>query len=217
MTKRLNGVGICTLAIVLVGCAGAHKAAQTEVAMRRAATAETAEPPRAAETAEPPSGTVAQNMVYVRATVVAVDQKKRLVTLRKADGGTDTIAVDEQVRNLPQVKKGDQVVVTYYEAVAYAVRRPGEATPGVTVAEGVARAKKGEKPAGVGVREVTVTATIEAIDKKKPSVTLKGPGGKVVTVVPRDPKNLERVAVGDLVDITYTEELAIAVEKAPKR
>jgi len=206
MKRMLSGVGVCALALGLVGCAGT-RAAKPEAAVRET-------PP--AQVAEPPSGTVEQSMVSVRATVEAVNLKKRLVTLRKPDGGLVTIEAGEEVRNLPQVKKGDHVVATYYEAIAYAVRRPGEAAPGVTVAETVERAKPGEKPAGAGVREVTITATIEAIDKKKPSVTLKGPGGKVVTVVPREPKNLERVAVGDLVDITYTEAVAISVEKAPK-
>jgi hypothetical protein len=206
MQRTLSGVWVCTLALGLVGCAGT-RAAKPEAPVREAA---------APQPAEPPSGTVEQSLVSVRATVEAVDLKKRLVTLRKPDGGLVTIEAGEQVRNLPQVKNGDHVVATYYEAIAYAVRRPGEAAPGVTVNESVARAKPGEKPAGAGVREVTITATIEEIDKKKPSVTLKGPGGKVVTVVPREPKNLERVAVGDLVDITYTEAVAISVEKAPK-
>jgi len=206
MSNVLRGLGLCGL-VLLVGCAASQQP-KPEVAVV----------PQAAPTAatELPSGTVEQSMVTARATVEAIDVKKRLVTLRKPDGSSVTLEVGAEVRNLPQVKKGDQVIVTYYEALAFAVRKPGEAAPGISVAETVERAKPGEKPAGAGAREVTVTATIEEINKKKPSVTLRGPGGKVVTVVPRHPENLERVKVGDLVDITYTEAVAISVEKAPK-
>ena len=49
------------------------------------------------------------------------------------------------------------------------------------------------------------------------TATLKGPDGKTVTIKAQDPKNLEAVKVGDEVVITYTEALAISVEKAPKK
>ncbi len=44
------------------------------------------------------------------------------------------------------------------------------------------------------------------------TVTLRGPDGGTTTIKARNPDNLNRVAVGDLVDITYTEALAISVE-----
>jgi hypothetical protein len=71
-------------------------------------------------------------------------------------------------------------------------------------------------PAAVGARAVSVTAKITAIDNKNHTVTLKGPQGKLTTVKVKDPSKLDLVNVGDLVSVTYTEALAIAVEKAPK-
>jgi len=62
-----------------------------------------------------------------------------------------------------------------------------------------------------------VTAKIKAIDKKNNTVTLKGPKGNLKTVKVKDPSNLDKVKVGDLVQITYTEALAIGVEEAPKK
>jgi ribosomal protein S17 len=62
-------------------------------------------------------------------------------------------------------------------------------------------------------QQVTVTATIVAIDKKAHTVTIKGPDGNTETVKARDPKNLEALKVGDLVEITYTRALAIALDK----
>jgi hypothetical protein len=48
-------------------------------------------------------------------------------------------------------------------------------------------------------------------------VTFKGPEGNSHTVKAQDPKNLEKVKVGDKVEITYTEALGISVEKAKKK
>jgi hypothetical protein len=47
-------------------------------------------------------------------------------------------------------------------------------------------------------------------------VTFKGPKGNLVTVVAEDANNLEKVKVGDNVEITYTEALAVEVAKTKK-
>ena len=163
-----------------------------------------------------PSGMVDEGAVTATATVESIDQKTRMLTLRTSDGQLMTVYVDEKVTNLPQVHKGDHVKATYYESLAYEVKRPGEASSagGVTVTDAAGRAKPGEKPAAAGARVVTITATIESIDKAKMLVTLKGPDGNYFTVKAKDPKKVDAVKVGDLVDITYTRALAISVEEA---
>ena len=69
----------------------------------------------------------------------------------------------------------------------------------------------------MAARESTVTATVTAIDKKKGTVSLKGPNGKTVIAKAEEPKNLDKIKVGDELMITYTEALAISVEKAKKK
>ncbi|HXX64911.1 MAG TPA: hypothetical protein VEO56_14020, partial [Bacteroidota bacterium] len=103
------------------------------------------------------------------------------------------------------------------ESLAVEVKKPGEAKPGVKAQEAVTSAKPGETPKGMAVSQVTVTTTIAEIDKKKPSVTLKGADGKMTTIKVKNPKNLENVNVGDTVIITYTEALALSLEKASKK
>jgi hypothetical protein len=157
-----------------------------------------------------------EKVVTGMATVEAVDLDKRIVTLKRADGSVFDLTVGPEARNLPQVKVGDEVVVKYYESIAVQVTKPG-AKEGAEVKEAVARAKPGEKPAGAIAKQVTVTATVEKIDKKKMTATLKGSEGKVVDVKVRNPKNLENVNVGDQVVITYTEAVAVSVEKPKKK
>jgi len=150
----------------------------------------------------------------INATVEKLDLGKRMVTLRAPMGNVLTISVDERVKNLPQVKVGDQVVVKYYESLAVRMAEPGD--PVATSTSGLAGAKPGEMPAGAAARQVTVTATVQAINRKEPAIALMGPGGDVVTVRVLDPKNLEKVNVGDKLLITYTESLAISVERVGK-
>jgi len=161
-------------------------------------------------------GGMAEQTATVTATVQAIDHKTRMVTLLGPDGETVTVKAGPDVRNLDQVKKGDQVTMVLYEAVAYEVKKKGTAEPGVAEAADVARAPVGSKPAALGASAVTVTATITAIDKKTNTVKLKGPEGNVVSVKVKDPSRLDNVKVGDLVEITYTQAVAIAVDKAPK-
>jgi len=150
------------------------------------------------------------------ATVEAVDQATRVVTLKGSKGNVFDITAGEEVRNLAQVNVGDQVKVKYYQSLAIEVMAPGKAPGGRQEAVVMDRAKLGEKPGGMVGGQVTVTATVKAIDKKKQTVTLKGPEGKSRVVKVQDPKNLKNVKVGDDVVITLTEAVAISVEGAKK-
>jgi Cu/Ag efflux protein CusF len=162
-----------------------------------------------------PSG-MKERTIKRTATVQAIDLEKRVVTLKGEKGNVFDLKVGEEAKNLPQVKVGDLVTVQYYESLAFEVTKPGQAVAaGATT--GVASAKPGEKPAGVAAGQVTITATVEAIDAKNHYVTLKGPDGKTKEIKVKDPKNLVNVKVGDQVAITYTEALAIQVEPAKKK
>lgn len=207
MTKRTN---LIFAALCALGACAAKEPARAPVEVAQA-------PPPAAAPTPVVSGTVAENTVTATATVEAIDHKTRMVTLRGADGKSVTFRVDDAVKNLPQVRKGDQVIATFYESLAYEVMKPGDAARGVAVAEDVVTAKPGERPGAIGARAVTVTTKIEAMDKPNKTVTLKGPEGNLRTVKVRDPTKLDKVQVGDLVQITYTEAVAIAVEAVPKK
>jgi Cu/Ag efflux protein CusF len=158
-----------------------------------------------------------EQLITATATVEAIDLQKRVVTLKGPKGNVFDVTVGEEARNLPQVKVGDEVKVKYYESIALRLVKPGEGVAGIQETESLARARQGEKPGGVAGRQVSLTATITAINKKKQEATLKGPDGKTVTVKAENPKNLEKVKVGDQIEITYTEALAISVEKAKKK
>ena len=77
----------------------------------------------------------------------------------------------------------------------------------------VARVSKGEKPGAYAVEEVDVSATLQAINKAKRTVTLKGPDGdEVIVAVDESMKEFDNLRVGDTIHIRYTEAIAISVE-----
>jgi hypothetical protein len=155
-------------------------------------------------------------LVTATATVVAIDQKTRVVTLKGAEGNIFDLKADKEVRNLAQVKVGDLVTLKYYQSIMIELLKPGKGQEGMQSKTAMERAKAGEKPGGVVAGQVTVTAKITAINKKDQTVTLKGPEGKTVTVKAENPKNLALIKVGDDVKITYTEAIAISVTGAKK-
>ena len=60
---------------------------------------------------------------------------------------------------------------------------------------------------------ITITATIEAIDRNPDSVTLRGANGELRKINVRNPKHLENVKVGDLVEIIFAQAVAALVEE----
>jgi DNA helicase TIP49 (TBP-interacting protein) len=151
------------------------------------------------------------------ATIEAVDLDNRVVTLKGSMGKVFDVKVGPAVKNLDKLKKGDLVTVKYSEAVSAKVYKAGEAPKVMEESASLERAKAGEMPGGKIERQATVTATIESIDMKKPTVTLKTVEGKSLTVKIEDPKLLANVKVGDEVVISYKEAIAISVTKATKK
>jgi hypothetical protein len=168
------------------------------------------------EAAEQPKtiGTLATTAT-VTAEVQSIDLPTRTVVLKQEDGQSVTLKVDQRARNLPQVRVGDLVSVDYLERLAVRLHKPGAAAqPGAAVVQNVARTPLGEKPGGVVATQVTVVAPVVAIDKAKSLVTLRGVEGNLVEHKVRDARLLDGVEVGDNVELTYTEAVAIAVRPA---
>jgi Cu/Ag efflux protein CusF len=172
--------------------------------------------PAAAAPAATPKGETLVAAVEATAVVTAIDQKTREVTLKKEDGTEVTFVASEDVKNLAQVKPGDMLHVVYGEALAYEVKKGGTTVaPATTIAGGAA--ELGQKPEGALARQTTATVLITAIDAKAPSVTFQGPAGNTRTIKVLHPEKLVGVSVGDTVELTYTEAVAIKVEAAPAK
>ncbi|HYN38393.1 MAG TPA: hypothetical protein VES39_03985 [Rhodospirillales bacterium] len=159
-------------------------------------------------------GFVAEELVRGTATVKSVNAAKRSVTLANADGKTLVVKVSDNV-DLAKVKAGDTVDIAFFESVAIDVAKPGTAVPGVTRGIAVAPAQAGQVPSGAVLEQTTATAEVTAIDMAAHTVTLRGPDGELKTITVKNPELQQKMAglrVGDLVQFTYTEALAVQVE-----
>jgi hypothetical protein len=158
-------------------------------------------------------------LTTITATVESVDLEKREVTLKGPEGTKVTLGAGKSVKRLNEVKPGDTVQATYYQSVAAELREPTaeeKANP-LTVESGSGRAPQTEAPAGGVARRVKAVVTIESIDRSAQTITVKGPRGKTVTAHVEHPENLEKMQVGQNIVITYTEALALSLEKVSKK
>lgn len=161
----------------------------------------------------PGKGTITETRTIV-ATVEAVDAARRQVTLKGPKGKVVALTVGPDVRNLEQVKVGDQVVVRYVEALSLTLKKGGkELRSSSEITDGV-RAPAGARPAGAVAEQVKVTADVIGVNAKTHLVRLRGPEQEVDLYV-RDPKQLKLIKVGDQVEAVYTQALALSVEPAP--
>jgi len=151
----------------------------------------------------------------VTAKVTAIDPEKRQITLKGPEGKERTLTVDKAVRRFDEIKVGDDVKADYYVSLAGEVREPTaeeKETPlSDTTVEG--RSPDGSEPAAGELRVLKAITTVEALDPAAKTVTIKGPRGRSVDIAVKDPATFQKLKKGDSIVITFTEALAISLEK----
>lgn len=148
-----------------------------------------------------------------KATVVSIDLATRMVTLKGEDGKDFDVQAGSHVEHLDRVKPGDVVVATYTESLAFEVVAKDEKPAGAT--QSVNR--------NVGGAEVGRTETgsfkIAAYDADTHVLwvtTAKGETKKITVQDPKAQAKLKTLSPGTVVKVTYTESLAIKLEKVAK-
>jgi hypothetical protein len=153
----------------------------------------------------------------VTSTVQSVDQKTRMVTLKNEEGESVTFKADDRIKNLKQMKKGDLVTATLTETLTARVLSKEEAVPIASEGSSVASAPAGMKPAAYKVEDSYVVAEVVAIDKPNMIVTLRGPKGNTYPVKAKEKKNVDKLAVGDHIEIHAARALAVEVTTPQKK
>jgi len=152
-------------------------------------------------------------LVQKTGTIMDVDQASRLVTIKGSEGGMVTVQAGPEVKNLDQVKKGDQVAVSYYKSMAVDVITPGSA-PKHDVKTGAVRAEAGAKPAGAVGRQERRTVKIASVDPYKKAISFYGADGRWREVSMDRPDlehYLKEIKDGDTVEVVFTEALAVSI------
>lgn len=144
-------------------------------------------------------------------TIEAIDAKARIVSLKDKDGIVEDIYCPPEVKRFDALKVGDKVTFRYYESVVYQIHKPGMAPESPSSGPAITRSP-GTKPGATVSEQMTATVTVNAIDMKVPSVTITAADGRKMSFRVENPKAMAGVKVGDKVQITYTQALAISVQ-----
>ena len=149
------------------------------------------------------------------AVVESVNLETREVVLNRADGEIISFIASDNVRNLDQVEPGDVVTANYEESLSIEVIANEGFEPGEVELAAVARAEEGQKPGMAAIDTVVETATVEDINIEANTFKLRTADGAVNEYTARNPENLKRAKVGDLVVFTVVNTLAISVTEQP--
>lgn len=165
---------------------------------------------------KPAANTLSKTMneVTAKGTIEAIAPDHRAVTVKFDSGYSEVVSVSPQVKRFSELKVGDKVTMKYYESVVLHLRKAGDTSPAPPEYsdKSAATAGGGKHPGGTAARQQKATVTVVSVDKAAPSITVKTAEGYTLTRRVHDVKNLDKVAPGDKIDITYTEAMLVNVE-----
>jgi hypothetical protein len=147
--------------------------------------------------------------------VGSVDQANGELRLRGAGGAPLTVKAGPEVRNLQQIRAGDQVVIRYVEVLAARLLPAGEsASLEPSSQAGVSRSTPGTPPTAVIGEQIRASVQVELVARAANVLTFTGPTGTVrtATVYDSDARRfLHTLKPGDQIGLVYTECPAMAV------
>jgi hypothetical protein len=162
-----------------------------------------------AQVKEVPGDTITKSV-----TIEAIDHATRELTVKLDDGTFEQFVVSKDVKRFEQLKVGDKITAKYYTNLVLRVKLPGEKDVDTSTA---GETKNPVRVGGTVAKQRTITATITQLDPKIPSITFTGPNGWKYSSKVQDKKAIEKVKVGDKVDITWTEAVLLDVAAPEKK
>jgi len=163
----------------------------------------------------PGAGAISE-AVQLQGKVKSIDKKARQVVVVGANGYEVVFTLGEEARNFSQIKVGDLVTLTYTQALALELHKTAPGGVKRVDSENAARTKAGEKPGVAVEKTVNVMASVVAVNPKAQTITLRGPK-RTVELYINDPAQLQNVKVGDFVEATYVEAVALTVTADKKK
>jgi len=159
--------------------------------------------PSAAQTRTLPTQTVT-----ISGTIETIDDSKRTVNIKKADGKFETVHVPVAVKQFDQFKVGDKVSATYNNTVSAKLKPPGEAP--VDTMGAASTMGQNVEAGGTAAMLRTMTVTVTDVDKAASSISVAGPNDWRYSRRVMDPTLLDKIKVGDKIDITWDTNVTLA-------
>ena len=160
------------------------------------------------------AGTVEETATLL---VTSVDPATRIIGLKRANGEPLEIVAGPEVKNLDQIKVGDNVTSRHTLALVMELVKGGNGIRERVESSDSGSAKPGEKPEAYSAKKIAFVADVKKVDKKKQVVTLLGATNNTVLLKIRDPEQLKLIKKGDQIEGVYAEAVSISVETAPAK
>jgi hypothetical protein len=163
--------------------------------------------------AQQPGAAYTSNVIRTRATVTAIDQATRHVTIQ-GEHGPVTIQVGPDVKNFNNLKVGDRVNISYYQGIAAQIVKGGKKVSDPAVSTFSTGTPAGMRPSGQVGASATVTAKIQDVNLPTNTVAFTDSDGMTHIVQVKTPemqsfiRDLKR---GDIVQVTFTDSVAVEV------
>lgn len=161
-----------------------------------------------------------RQQVTTETTILNVDPIKNTITITGPDQKAETVEVGANAHKLDGLKPGDRLDTHYLRAVALQVMPANSAELGVEYSGGTTATDDADGSFIQTHYAENVTAKLSAIDMAGGTVTLTGDDGysRIVDVANLHKRDdVSKLKVGDLVSVTYVEELAISLDPKQAR
>jgi Cu/Ag efflux protein CusF len=163
-----------------------------------------------AASAPAPQAVGAAALLRIQAQVVAIEPDSNSVTLRGPRGNLAVLDVNPVVADVKKLQVGDIVNIAYQKAVLIGVDKL--AARGIRQRIDTELAQPASEGVVVAAHRVEVVATVQKIDRKHRTITLRGPTRTETLDVAPDIA-LDKLKVGDSVRAVFVAAAAASVSR----
>ncbi len=154
-------------------------------------------------------------MTIIEAEVLAIDYETREASLELPFGQIVSLTVSPEVKRLEEIKVGDRIMATYLASLAGELREPTEEekkNPWVVIEDELV-AGADERPGRVAAISIRAVCTIEGMNRVTGQAMIKDSHGRYHVIENVPAERFEGLTLGTTVIVTYTQAVAIALEK----
>jgi hypothetical protein len=154
----------------------------------------------------------AAGTLHLAGKITAINSETREVTLTGEGANQMVVTAGPEVKNFAQLRIGDQVELVIAQALKLELRKGSTAAASRTEQTGRVGSGVEGRPGGAVGRKVVIMAEVTALDAATQTVTLKGPQQSMDLKV-ADPEQFKGIALGDRVEATYVEAVAMELKR----
>ena len=142
------------------------------------------------------------------ATVDRIERSSRLLTLRSKGNVIQTVYVEPSVKTFDDLKVGDEITLRYTESVVVQVR------PGASLSDARDLTAEANKAGNEQVlQQLRAVVKVERIDPQGLLIEYRTKDGRKILRHVADKRLLEGLHVGDPIEVTFTRERVVSLER----